>query len=34
MVRRDPRENAYRFEFRDADNPAEVTSHLAFEPGP
>jgi predicted component of type VI protein secretion system len=34
VVRRDPRENAYRFEFRDADNPAEVTCHLAFEPGP
>jgi hypothetical protein len=33
VVRHDPRENAYRFEFRDEDNPAEVTCQLAFEPG-
>jgi hypothetical protein len=34
VVRHDPRENAYRFEFRDEDNPAEVASHLAYQPGP
>jgi CHAT domain-containing protein len=34
VVRFDPRQNAYRFEFRDEDNPDEVTSHLAYEPGP
>ena len=34
VVRYDPRQNAYRFEFRDEDNPEEVTSNLAYEPGP
>jgi hypothetical protein len=34
VVRFDPRQNAYRFEFRDEDNPDEVTSDLAYEPGP
>jgi hypothetical protein len=34
VVRFDPRQNAYRFEFRDVDNPKEVTSNLAYEPGP
>jgi CHAT domain len=34
VVRYDPVQNAYRFEFRDEDNPDEVTSHLAYEPGP
>jgi hypothetical protein len=34
VVRYDPRQNAYRFEFRDEDNPDEVTSNLAYEPGP
>lgn len=34
VVRFDPRQNAYRFEFRDEDNPDEVTSNLAYEPGP
>jgi patatin-related protein len=34
VVRFDPRQNAYRFEFRDEDNPDEVTSSLAYEPGP
>jgi CHAT domain len=34
VVRHDPAQNAYRFEFRDEDNPAEVISHLAYQPGP
>ena len=34
VVRYDPAQNAYRFEFRDEDNPDEVTSHLAYNPGP
>ena len=34
VVRYDPRQNTYRFEFRDEDNPEEVTSNLAYEPGP
>jgi hypothetical protein len=34
VVHYDPRQNIYRFEFRDEDNPEEVTSNLAYEPGP
>ena len=34
VVRYDPGQNAYRFEFRDEDNPDEVTSNLAYDPGP
>ena len=34
VVRYEPRQVAYRFEFRDEDNPSEVTSLLAYEPGP
>ncbi len=34
VVRYDPAQNAYRFEFRDDDYPCEVTSKLAYEPGP
>ena len=34
VVRFDPIQRAYRFEFRDEDNPDEVTSNLAYEPGP
>ncbi len=34
VVRYDPAQNAYRFEFRDEDNPNEVMSKLAYEPGP
>jgi CHAT domain/Sigma-70, region 4 len=34
VVRYDPRQNAYRFEFRDEDNPDEVTSNLAYDPAP
>ena len=34
VVRHDPVHNAYRFEFRDEDNPAEVTASLAYPPGP
>jgi CHAT domain len=34
VVRYDPIQKAYRFEFRDEDNPDEVTSNLAYEPGP
>ena len=34
VVRHDPVHNAYRFEFRDEDNPAEVTASLAYQPGP
>jgi proteasome accessory factor B len=34
VVRYDPKQNAYRFEFRDDDNPDEVTSNLAYDPAP
>ena len=34
VVRYDTTQKAYRFEFRDEDNPEEVTSELAYEPGP
>ena len=34
VVRYDPRHKAYRFEFRDEDNPDEVHSNLAYDPGP
>ena len=34
VVHYDPKQNAYRFEFRDEDNPDEVTSNLAYDPGP
>lgn len=34
VVRYDPAQRTYRFEFRDEDNPDEVTSHLAYDPGP
>ena len=34
VVRYDPTQNAYRFEFRDEDNPDEVTSNLAYDPAP
>jgi hypothetical protein len=34
VVRYDPRLNSYRFEFRDEDYPSEVTSNLAYDPGP
>jgi Domain of unknown function (DUF4407)/CHAT domain len=34
VVRYDDDQNAYRFEFRDEDNPREVTSHLAYDPKP
>jgi serine/threonine protein kinase len=32
VVRHDQELNAYRFEFRDEDNPGEVMSRLSFEP--
>ncbi len=34
VVRYDPSQRAYRFEFRDEDNPDEVPSNLAYDPGP
>ena len=34
VVRYDPNQQAYRFEFRDEDNPNEVPSSLAYDPGP
>jgi len=34
VVRYEPAQKVYRFEFRDEDNPDEVTSQLAYEPGP
>ena len=34
VVRYDPIQQAYRFEFRDEDNPNEVPSNLAYDPGP
>src|SRR5206468_1830707 len=33
VVRYDPRQQVYRFEFRDEDNPSEVSSNLAYDPG-
>jgi len=33
-VRYSPDSRTYRFEFHDVDNPSEVTSDLAYEPGP
>jgi hypothetical protein len=33
-VRYDPDTTTYRFEFRDVDNPSEVTGRLLYEPGP
>jgi hypothetical protein len=33
-VRYDPMQQAYRFEFRDEDNPDEVHSNLAYDPAP
>jgi len=34
VVRYDPLQHAYRFEFRDEDNPNEVHSNLAYDPAP
>jgi CHAT domain-containing protein len=34
VVRYEPAQNAYRFEFRDEDNPDQVTTNLAYNPGP
>ena len=34
VVRYDPAQNAYRFEFRDEDYPDEVISNLAYDPAP
>ena len=34
VVRYDPAARAYRFEFRDEDNPDEVTSELSYDPAP
>jgi len=34
VVRYDPMQQAYRFEFRDEDNPNEVHSNLAYDPAP
>ena len=34
LVRYDPHQTAYRFEFIDVDYPDEVTSHLVYDPGP
>jgi len=34
VVRYDPAQNAYRFEFRDEDNPDEVKSDLSYDPKP
>lgn len=34
VVRYDPAARAYRFEFRDEDNPDEVTSNLSYDPAP
>jgi CHAT domain len=34
VVRYDPVQNAYCFEFRDEDNPGEVRSDLAYDPAP
>ena len=34
VVHYDRFQHAYRFEFRDEDNPGEVLSHLAYDPAP
>jgi hypothetical protein len=34
VVRYDPVAKAFRFEFRDEDNPDEVTSNLSYDPAP
>jgi Domain of unknown function (DUF4407)/CHAT domain len=34
VVHYDPKQNAYRFEFRDEDNPGEVPGSLTYDPGP
>ena len=34
VVRYDPAQNAYRFEFRDEDNPDEVRTDLSYDPKP
>ncbi len=34
VVRYEPQQGTYRFEFRDVDNPDEITSSLAYDPGP
>jgi hypothetical protein len=34
VVHYDPKQNAYRFEFRDEDNPGEVLGSLTYDPGP
>ncbi len=34
VVRYDKCQNTYHFEFRDEDNPGEVTSNLTYDPGP
>jgi serine/threonine protein kinase len=34
LVRYDPHQRAYRFEFIDVDYPEEVTSQLVYDPGP
>ena len=34
VVRYEPAQNLYRFEFRDEDNPDEVEQRLSYEPGP
>jgi hypothetical protein len=34
LVRYDPHQTAYRFEFIDVDYPDEVTSQLVYDPGP
>ena len=34
LVRYDPHQRAYRFEFIDVDYPDEVTSQLVYDPGP
>jgi len=34
LVRYDPRQSAYRFEFIDVDFPGEVTSQLLYDPAP
>jgi CHAT domain len=34
VARYDPVQNAYRFEFRDEDNPDEVQTSLAYDPAP
>ena len=34
LVRYDPLQRAYRFEFIDVDYPEEVSSQLVYDPGP